>query len=418
MRTRILRPGVVALAIVAIAVQSPPATAGPLDSTVADPAVVSLAKEHGLSLADAAERIDWQHRASVAKPVIEHRLGDSFAGMWADEPGGGRINISVSGDVRAARAVLAETGVSTFTDVVLVQHSMAELQAIRDQVMERLRPLLEAAPGAQASVGASPERNVVEVSLPARGFDELSAERVASSLTGSFGEAVAVELSTARMQRSECVEPYCDPPLRAGVRIHNGHSSCTSGFPARSRSDNKLYLMTAGHCGAANPNAAWYSYQTNGNQRTIGRTLEHRRVHDGTGDMQIVAVNNPAGWNTRAWVFVRDGAETVRNKQYPITRDTNPQAGWRVCMAGAATGTHCGSVTQPNSCFFIDGRFVCDIASATYRSRNGDSGAPVFGYNWAYGLNVGFVPGTAISYFHPIRVVENRLNVNVAHHNG
>jgi hypothetical protein len=68
--------------------------------------------------------------------------------------------------------------------------------------------------------------------------------------------------------------------------------------------------------------------------------------------------------------------------QYRVPSDRTPYNNWTVCITGQASGTQCGSIVDPcYDKFAVDDRgtalIKCNVV-ATYVSRPGDSGAPVY----------------------------------------
>jgi hypothetical protein len=391
-----------------------------------DPAVASLAREYHLPIAEAEARIAWQHRAGDLQPTVEARMGERFGGMWISQANGGRIRLGVAGDPAAiplAHRVLDELDLGGVTDVVPVKRSMRDLVAARDAVIAELRRQYGARwQDAGAGAGIRTSTNSVTVSLPPSAFGGLASTAVAARLTRSLGDAITVDYTAVPIKASACNHPYCDPPLRAGVSIGNTKSQCTAGFPARSRADNALYIMTAGHCGLSDPDLPWRSYfSDHETYRWIGKTLEHRRIYgDGNGDAQIIRVNDNDVWKTRAWVFVRNGEDTVRDTDYPIKSDGTAMEDDRVCMSGRSSGTDCGTVLSVQQCrtYFDPPAWVCGLTVANYGSTDGDSGGPIFSFHKAFGLHSGRNPVTGNAFFFPVRVAEDRTNVDISFDGG
>ncbi len=105
---------------------------------------------------------------------------------------------------------------------------------------------------------------------------------------------------------SQSAEPFCDPPLRAGISIRYRNSSgsaCSAGFPARSRSDRRLYLMTAGHC-VRNRGLTWVTRFPGGTVHDIGPRHScvagrgpANNCRQGPADAALLRVTNPSGWD-------------------------------------------------------------------------------------------------------------------------
>ena len=222
--------------------------------------------------------------------------------------------------------------------------------------------------------------NVVELRLP--GSRPLTAGqlRLVREAQARHGAAVRITHDAVQVAPKVCLNFYCDPPLRAGIRGHGGFGPCTLSFLARSRSDGKLYIMTAGHC-TASKGEPWWTYFPDGSDHDIGPV--HNRINSvAYGDMAVIRVVNEAGWQARAWVLVLASGSTTYNDHYRITRDDYAVEGNRVCATGITSLTRCGILRRaviPNEA----GRM-----EATFCTRGGDSGGPVYASNTAYGIIV------------------------------
>lgn len=118
---------------------------------------------------------------------------------------------------------------------------------------------------------------------------------------------------------------------------------------------------------------------------------------------------NTAGWNARAWVFVTGGAGsgTTRDESYPIRVDGTSRVGMRICTTGGFYGrSSCGTVTEL-------GVGPEGFGRGNFCGRAGDSGAPMYANNTAYGLQQGGY-SECDGLYQGIRGAENLLNVNVS----
>jgi streptogrisin C len=396
-----------------------------------DPAVVSLARERGISLGAAQTRLAWQEQAGPLSDELERALRDRFGGVWIDQASG-RVKVATTaapGAAAQARSIVARLGMGAVVDLVSVRHSYPYLYAVSDTLGA---DVLRANAGAPAPLvtGLATDRNAVVLILPQGRALTPSQQRFVANAQRTYGTAVVLERSatayTGHKQACRYFYDYlglaCDPPLRGGVFIDNPDNpisgECTAGFIARSRSDNKPYLMTAGHCGKA----TWRTEFYDGSWHTIGTTWGTPR-DDAEGDYQIITIDKPGpdGWAIRAWVYVssspdRDGiAGTTYDPDYYISGTSGTLLWDRVCVTGAWSLSSCGEVQMLNATAPWGLRHTVFTNNPGYCAQSGDSGAPVYVGHKARGIHIGGVTGCGNHWFQPIGPAENGLNVNVAH---
>lgn len=186
----------------------------------------------------------------------------------------------------------------------------------------------------------------------------------------------------------------CDPPLRGGVRLlsNDRSNACSAGFLARSRTDGKPYVLTAGHCNVEGPQN-WITNFSDTEPHAIGPF--HNSRYDTTVDAGVLRVNNPVGWEFgRPWITVDPSAGQAVREAYPIYRVLNPGLHDRVCATLTVTSrTDCGDVESTNRAGDLTlGVFEVDRICSNF----GDSGGPYFADNVAYGVHHAGdgVPGT------------------------
>lgn len=412
---------------------SPPAAAvsrlaaGP----AVDPAAASLAADRGIGLAEATRRIRWQHDASSLAASVATALGrDTFGGLWlgADDD---RIKIGVvagsaaAGSTRAADAadtvdaVAAGHDLADVTDTVPVRHPLADLLAANDWIGDRLEQANQDAKWPMKGSYRT-DGNVVRLGAPAPDDRTAAQQALVDEAKRRYGSMLKIYRYTDRPVTSACSFPYCDPPLRAGVRIDP--AGCTLGFLARSRSNNLLYAFTAGHCVAGRSSGTvYYTRFPNNEIHNIGPA--HNGVFGLNGDVAIIRVVNETGWQSRGLVYVLasgangGAAGTTYYPDYPISADAGSSMNIRVCKSGAVGGTSCGlvtdlgvTVTYPN-----EGVTVRNLDQANYCTSLGDSGGPIYAQRTAYGLVSGRSRATTpcISFYQRIRGAESLMNVNV-----
>lgn len=260
-----------------------------------------------------------------------------------------------------------------------------------------------------------PAERLVEVTLPPDALATKGQRDFREWLRRAYPGVVVIRERAVRPTPRACSYPYCDPPLRAGIRIASSGYSCTGSFLARSRVDAKLYQLTAGHCGEASGDV-WDTRFADAGVHDIGDVHNHR--FDSGTDSAILHVANPPGWRARAWVQVTDGAGTTANSEYPIRAEGESSVGMRVCTTGSWFGaSNCGVVDGVNVLVDYGEAIVGDMVSSTLCTTSGDSGGPVFARNTAYGLiSGGGLP--CETFYEPIITAENAMRVNVSHDAG
>jgi hypothetical protein len=210
--------------------------------------VTSLAADRGISIAEAQKRIGWQTKASGLTGKLASRA--DFGGVWVGEKDDRvKVGLTGSGDVSAAAATAGLTGA---VDIVRVRYTDAQLWAADEWLTKQLIRVNAGAPVALA-VGIRHDLNAVHLRVPTGGALTAAETALVSTARSRHGDMLWVETvaGNGKGKARACVYTFggafCDPPLRAGIAVFN-FGGCTGGFLARSRSDNKLYQFTAGHC--------------------------------------------------------------------------------------------------------------------------------------------------------------------------
>jgi hypothetical protein len=356
--------------------------------------------------APASDLIDYARRVGGAK----------FAGMWRTNQHVGQFRVAIVGPTASetVRIQRALRSIGTAGRVVPAKFTERKLVQITSYLSARLARANRAAE-VPISVGIRPDQNAVELGVPPLQTASPAQRALVEAAVHNFKAAIRIKVATStRNSVLPCRDVFCDPPLRSGIWTYAGLVGCTGSFLARSKSDDRLYQMTAGHCGLVWA-STWVTQFVNGIAHAIGR-LQKRRFGL-SGDMGIITVNNPPGWQSRAWVSVRSGVGTTTNQAYPIWADAAPVVGARVCFSGAASRpSNCGVVTRTDVTVTYTARGVTvgGLSEANFCAVPGDSGSPVFANHVAYGVVSGNA-GTCITYFEPVQAIERLMNVNVAH---
>lgn len=402
---------------------------GPLTSpagvaSVDDGEAAGFARQRGIGLAEARQRLSWQAVAPDLSEAVARDLGTRSGGVWVDVHDGDRVKVGVVGGPdpgtaeivrRAADAVgLATDGY----DLVGVRHPLATIEADNDWLGVEIARVNEGA-SATLAAGLRPDRNAVELQAPRTGTLTAAQQALVAEARNRLGEKLLVGSYEGRPEPRSCGLVYCNTPLRGGVRISvSGLGSCTSGFAAKSKVDDKRYLLTAGHCGEASGTTANWTTKTYGGSAInyIIGPVWHWQWHGG-GDMGIIRVNNATWWDPTAWVFVTDGPDTTRDETYHISSDNVSVLGMRICTTGSFYGnSDCGFVTQLGMTVTYGGVTVKKLGRASFCGVQGDSGSPMYALHVGYGLQVsGF--SECDSLYQGIRSAELALNVNVLHGN-
>lgn len=393
------------------------------------PEVAYLAKERGVSHAEAAKRIGWQTRAVEGRDGLENALGTSFAGVWihpeTDRPQVASTTSPAETRSKASRQ-LHDAALADVADVVQVTHDLGALEAQREALASDLTEINNGGT-AWIDVSVSESRNRVLVAVPAGArLTQAQQDFVDEALRSQMVERVEqATTGTGRVGCGQRAQLNCDPPLRGGPAILvNNSNGCTAGFNTRAV-DGTAYLMTAGHCFAAGTIGV-SSRMLDDIEHYIG--LRHNSAFSPNGDYGIVRINDAgtSGWNIRAWVAVTNspanGGVTGTNQdwEYPIKATGGTLDNMRVCTTGAyRTATSCGQVLQRDVPFtYSSGATgttvrVEHLARTNFCGQGGDSGAPVYAGNTAYGLQVAGAT-ECDSYYQGITGAENAMNVKVA----
>jgi hypothetical protein len=194
-----------------------------------------------------ARAVEQDRFAAEVVPAASELLGpDGYGGAWIDQAGGGRLKLLIAADVSVSpEGVLAELGLGTDgrVDVVIVEHSLAELEATAAEVERRLTQGYEGA-------WVDQELNAVVIYSHYADADGAAAQRAAVD-----DLPVIFEYGKQPFSPRACINSWhmiCDLPLRGGLEIADsnaggGSQLCSSGFVTYSLLLVRLQALHA-HC--------------------------------------------------------------------------------------------------------------------------------------------------------------------------
>lgn len=407
----------------------------------ADPAARAIASQQHVTLAEAETRLSWQQAVPSLNTALSSQLPAAiFGGIWIATNDSDRVKVGVVDLTPHNRAVVMQAarsvGLSGATDPVPVKYSLDQLVSADTWLASQLDELSpRKADAIHLDAGYRTDLNRVQLSVAGQNLTAAERSLVSRAKTryGDLIQVVAQPAGTAVGTTVDCVRTpappgqplpaqYCYPPLRGGIEISTINTSqsqqvfCTGGFIASSRIDGKLYEFTAGHCAFYGGTGNWVTEFPDNTMHVIG--TEHHYVFGTGGDMAILNINNPTGWQLpQGWVYVLAGTNTTLNERYPISSAQYSTVGARICETGVASGSKCGTVLglgyselecdqNGNNCVRVNNLGEDSIASA-----EGDSGGPVYAANQAFGL-VSAISGN-VTFYQGIRGASDALNVNI-----
>ncbi|MEV0668483.1 S1 family peptidase, partial [Spirillospora sp. NPDC050365] len=333
--------------------------------------VKQIAKDHGVSAAEAGRRADRQPAQFKLAAKIDKKLGAAYGGAWIDQAHGGRLTVAVTKKNAAAtaRTTATASGMND-TATTTVRYSFQHLQQVSDSLAKRVAT---ANKGAKAGLqtGIVTSGNTVKLSS-LKGAPLTPAQRdVIGWARRTFGGAVEVSTYAHKSVPRYCYDDYaCDPPLRSGLAIFTGGARCTSAFMTYSGS--RYYMLTAGHCAELGYywDVSTYSY----GYQNVGGASNY--TFGWYGDSAIVSIDNPTWWEPKGWVL-------PQTRVYGSERD---YVGGYVCKQGSTTGYTCGSITEVNATVSYPNRTLSGMTWSTACDGPGDSGSGVFYGNYAHGI--------------------------------
>lgn len=306
--------------------------------------VKEYAKEYGLSLKDAKKLMKVQDKLGDIEAIISQQVG--FAGLFVEHVPFRVIVQAVNPyfDVSLIVKMLdVYFGNHDILEVRIVEHSMNKLIAIQYKISNSAK-----IKGLKIDTDIDVMKNQVIVYTT-------QANKIKDIL--SIPDSVKI-VPVSHLLKTEARSIY------GGLWLYSFSDVCTSGFSVKKGSTRGI--TTAGHC----PNfLAWRGYPLTFRGQLVGGSLD-------------------AQWHTSKFkavnlIQIKSGVRKI----YSTKSRSSQVLKHYVCKSGVATGYTCGHIYSKN----YNGTFIRVNNSAMYTnlSDSGDSGAPWFYNNTAYGTHVG-----------------------------
>jgi hypothetical protein len=350
---------------------------------LSEPDIQALAEHAGISRDEATHRMELQAHAADLEASVAVRWPDTFAGLWLRTESAG-IEIAFTDVPEDFGTVLAGFPYPHAVSLIDAKRSLQELVSLQ-QTMGALRAALQegrvVGPVAPAlldtagfyDLGIDVEANQVIVYAVERN------NALTSAFQAIYGDAVRVQDGVTN---PACFRQDCRYTMRGGLWLTKPNLSqlCTASFTAFTNLST-YYTLSAGHC-----------------SRDSGEYVRyHAGVHLGavnlrqtqyTVDAERILRQNSV-WFMSASIFVE--TNDIRPIYYHISWESTAVNAF-VGKSGMTTGTTRGYITDKwvSPHWITNGyNFIRTSACA----QPGDSGAPVFQNNTAYGIVSGATLG-------------------------
>lgn len=245
-----------------------------------DPAAQFLMHTYKLTPREANARIILQDRAVDLLDGLHAAFGESYGGLWIDQPGGGHVVVGVQLGQKPIVRVLAKRHRIDRLRVVTVERTVAQLRAIQAQAGKTIAA--NAASGVEVG-GLYLPTNQVTIRVDAT-VSAAQAVGVTAALAIIHPGRLRFVPAEGVVRTAACVvngefNVWCDAPLRGGVGINSVSVWCSAAFNVRSVSDGKRYLLSAGH---RNSGGIWQTRFADNTLHNIGPT--HSSYYNSAGD--------------------------------------------------------------------------------------------------------------------------------------
>lgn len=377
-----------------------------------------FARERGISLAEAERRLGWQLVAPDLAERLEAALPETFGAVWIDDRDGDRVKVGIAPAVDSASADLVRrtaeaVGLPEY-DIVPVPRTLAKLTADMEWLGREIERVNRGA-ATKLRGGVRTDLNAVQLTLPRDALSPAQNDLVLNAQHLLAGGLVINSKTNGTWSQYACAYPYCDQPLRGGVKInYSGGGSCSSAFTAQSKVDSALYLITAGHC-LQNKYSTWSTKFADLSVHHLGPVWHWE--NNSQADMGIIRLTNPTGWSPKGWVQVTWSFDTTADDTYHISADKYSVLGMRICTTGSYWGmSDCGKVEELDVSIDWGDFTTHHLGLSSVCAKKGDSGAPMYALHNAYGIMIGGPDDASCeTVYQGIKATETKLNVNVLH---
>ena len=335
-----------------------------------------------LRLQDEVAETDLAKRVSAA-------LGSSYAGVWLDPPAAKfHIGVTSGASRRAAQLVATLAGLAGSVVETRVRFTWVELIQAQNRWNKLIARLLA---HGEAKTGLNPARNALIVTLSSSVplAERFELEREASDAHVNVSIVVlAAPQPKMKDDTKNCSSPFvaedafCENTLVSGVTILVDGGVCTAG--PMLIEGIETYMLTAGHCfGKDSPAGGEPIKEDVTSQYTEGPELEIGKegtwIKNNERDTAEVKVSCAAKNFTASLPDPVPAlmAEWVKSPKTPhvVEGVTDASVGQAICHEGAASGEHCGKVTELNVTTTSGTEHLVDTNAC---SLAGDSGGPYF----------------------------------------
>lgn len=221
-----------------------------------------------------------------------------------------------------------------------------------DRIDTQLARLRETLPAKYAyAYSFDPQTGAVEVETNAP-IDYFSA------ISAAFPKVVVVRSGVLEMTSGTWTNDQ--PPHWGGAYLQSATSVCTSGWTLKTLSDNKKYMVTAGHC------------FPNGTSTNMGTSWRETAAFPSI-DVELIRGKTYAGY------IYADGASGERR----VNDGNDPVIGSSYCITGRSSGFKCGWVAKQKGvkfCYLPEGCTfnLIMVQNGSQLFQLGDSGGPFF----------------------------------------